>query len=177
MYPVMLQWNTTLKSYFTTFIKVIKWQKPYSHISFPKSLFLCQAKKRSLYFTETESGIQKVSSSFRLMQPIYLLKDSTNTRPIPTPVWLQRWPQLPVQPIELSSAPCSSNSLSTSQCIFECQKPKNKSRRGGKIILAQRIKKEKKFCQCIPSWAEKRCIRTTTSWELWWDHPTKIPAH
>lgn len=96
-----------------------------------------------MHFTETESGIQKVSSCFRLTQPIYLLKDSTNTCPIPTPVWVQCWPQLPVQPIELSLALCSSNALSTSRCIFECQKPKNQSRRGGKIILAQRIKKEK----------------------------------
>lgn len=30
-----------------------------------------------MYFTETESRIQKVSSSFSLMQPTYLLKDNT----------------------------------------------------------------------------------------------------
>jgi len=133
MYLVILQWNTTHKSYFTTFIKVIKWQKPWSHISLPKKFISLSGKEKIvyvMYFTEIENRMQKVSSSFRLMQPIYLLKDSTKGNPhIPFPSQSDSssghsFPFHPSNFVALQSL------LSTPQCTSECQKLKTKWRRG-----------------------------------------------
>lgn len=138
MYPVMLQWNITLKSYFTIFIKVIKWQKPWSHISLPKKCTSLSGKEKTtyiMYFTETYSITQKVSSSFRLTQPVHLLKrQPTCSCPSLIPV-LVTIPRLPSQFVWMFALQIL---ISASQCAFECQKLQNKSRRGKEDHTSQK---------------------------------------
>lgn len=45
----MLKWNTALKSYFTTLIKVIKWQKPKDIFYFQKKYFFVRQRKLLKY--------------------------------------------------------------------------------------------------------------------------------